>query len=130
MPIIGDSYITTLKQAHLEWGNHRYTLTRPGLIYGEGYIQIPARVAYSLNITNNSSLLRAAEYNFSTSDGFIMNGRLLASGTQSRSEFAKQFQGSGNLKLLGDWYHHIGAVVGRQIKIEFISPTEILLTAL
>ncbi len=130
MPNTGDNYITTLKRAHLEWGSHRYTLTRPGLIYGEGYLQIPAKVAYNFNITNNSSPLRTAEYTFSTSDGFIINGKLLASGTQSRPEFAKQFQGSGNLKLLGDWYHHIGAVVGRQIKIEFTSPTEIHLTAL
>lgn len=40
----GDSYIVTLEKAHLEWGTHRYTGSR-GLVYGEGYIQIPANVA-------------------------------------------------------------------------------------
>jgi len=130
MPNTGNSYITILKRAHLEWGNHRYTNTRPGLIYGEGYLQIPANEAYNFNITNNSSPLSSAEYDFSTSDGYILNGKLLASGTQYRTEFAKQFQGLGNLKLLGNWFNHIGAVIGTQIKVEFLSPTEILLTAL
>jgi hypothetical protein len=127
MPKAGDSFVTTLKQAHLEWGKHRHTTTR-GVVIGEGYLQIPADVAYDLEITNNSCTLRSAEYDFSTSDGFIVNDKLLASGNQFKEEYAKQFQGSGDLKLLGDWYNHLNAQIGDQIEIKFISPTEILLT--
>lgn len=127
MPKAGDLFITTLKKAHLEWGKHRHTTTR-GIVIGEGYLQIPAEVAYDLEITNSSSSLRSAEYTFSTSDGFIVNNKLLASGNQGQEEFAKQFHGLGDLKLLGDWYNHLNAQIGDQIEIKFISPTEILLT--
>ena len=127
MPNTGDSYVTTLKQPHLEWGEYRHTNSR-GTIIGEGYLQIPSNEAYQLEITNNKSTLRSAEYDFSTFDEFITNGKLLATGNQSRVEFAKQFHGSGDLKLLGDWYNHINAQIGDKIEIKFISPTEILLT--
>lgn len=127
MPNAGDSFISTLKRAHLEWGSHRHTDSR-GIIYGEGYLQIPSDTSYNLGITNNNTDIRSAEYNFSTSDGFITDGKLLASGNQNQEEFAKQFQGLGNLKLLGDWYYHINAEIDDKIKVEFISPTEILLT--
>ncbi|MGJ1445481.1 hypothetical protein ACR79S_01925 [Sphingobacterium spiritivorum] len=127
MPNIGDHFITTLKQAHLEWGSHRHTNSR-GVIYGEGYLQIPSDVSYSLEITNSKSDARSAEYDFSTSDGYIEDGKLLASGNQNHEKFAKQFQGLGNLKLLGDWFNYIEAVEGDRIQIDFISPTKILLT--
>lgn len=127
MPNTGDSFITTLLQAHLEWGEHRHTNSR-GIVIGEGYLQIPAEFAYQFDITNNSFLARSAEYDFSTADHFLIGEKLLASGNQHRSEFAKQFQGSNNLKLLGNWYNHIDAQIGDQIEIRFISPTEILLT--
>ena len=129
MPKTGDSFKTTLLQAHLECGSLRHTNSR-GIIYGEGYLQIPSDIAYDLEITNTKSNIRSAEYDFSTSDGFISNSKLLASGNQNREEFAKQFHGSGDLKLLGDWYHHINAQIGDQVQIDFISPTEILLTKL
>jgi hypothetical protein len=127
MPNTGDSFITTLLQAHLEWGEHRHTNSR-GIVIGEGYLQIPADVAYDFEITNNHSAIRSAEYDFSTSDDYIVNEKLLAAGNQHRVEYAKQFQGSGNLKLLGNWFNHIDAQIGDQIEIRFISPTEILLT--
>ncbi|WP_456312776.1 hypothetical protein [Pseudomonas shirazensis] len=127
MPQPGDSFITTLKQAHLEWGEFRHTNSRQ-ITIGEGYLQIPADEAYRHEITNNKSTLRSAEYDFSTFDDFIVDGKLLAAGNQSRPEFAKQFQGSGHLKLLGDWYNHINAQIDDKIEIKFISATEILLT--
>ena len=126
MPNTGDTFITILKQAHLEWGSHRHTNSR-GIIYGEGYLQIPSDVAYKLNITNDKNPLQSQNYAFSTSDGFIKDGILKASGNQNEEEFAKQFHGSGNLQLLGDWYHHTNAQVGDRIQIDFISPNEILL---
>lgn len=127
MPVAGDSFLTTLKQAHLEWGTHRHTSSR-GLVYGEGYLQIPSHVAYNLEITNDKNSNRSQEYFFTTNDGFITDGILKASGNQNDDIFAKQFHGSGNLKLLGDWFYHIGANIGDQIRVDFISPNEILLT--
>lgn len=35
MPKTGDTFTSTLKKAHLEWGSHRHTSTR-GTVYGEG----------------------------------------------------------------------------------------------
>lgn len=127
MPNTGDSFITTLKSVHLGWGEHRHTASRK-IIPGEAYLKIPAEKAYAYEINNNNSATKSAEYNFSTSDGFIINGKLLAAGNQHNPEFAKQFEGLKNLKLLGDWYDHINAQVGDQIEIRFISSTEILLT--
>lgn len=129
MPQAGDSFITTLKQPHLQWGEFRHTNSR-GIRIGEGYLQIPSVHAYNFNITNKSSNIGSAEYDFSTSDEFITNSRLLASGNQYQSEFAKQFHGLKNLELLGDWFAHIDAQIGDQIEIKFITPTEILLTKL
>ena len=129
MPKTGDLFITTLQKAHLEWWEHRHTNSR-GIVIGEGYLQIPAEVAYEFEITNNLSAANQAEYDFSTSDDFIVNEKLLAAGNQHKPEYAKQFQGSGNLKLLGNWFNHIDAHIGNQIEIKFISPTEILLTSL
>ena len=129
MPKTGDLFITTLLQAHLEWGEHRHTNSR-GIVIGEGYLQIPSDVAYDFDITNNSCTVRSAEYDCRTSDGYLTNEKILAAGNQHRAEYAKQFQGSGNLKILGDWYNHINANIGDQIEIRFTSPTEILLTKL
>ena len=90
MPNTGDSFITTLLQAHLEWGEHRHTNSR-GVIIGEGYLQIPSEFAYQFNITNNSCATRSAEYDFSTEDNFFTNEKSLASGNQHRAEFANSF---------------------------------------
>jgi hypothetical protein len=129
MPKTGDTFITELKTAHLQWGSHRHTNSR-GIVYGEGYLQIPSKIAYKLNITNNNVTLPSAEYDFSTSDGFIKKGKLLASGNQYRREYAKQFQGLGNLKLLGNWFISLRVKAGDRIQVDFISKSEILLTKL
>lgn len=49
----GQNYTITLRQAHLEWGTHRYTNSR-GVVYGEGYIPIPDQEARMLNIQNQN----------------------------------------------------------------------------
>lgn len=128
MPNTGDFFTTKLKQAHLEWGEHRHTNSR-GIVIGEGYLQIPSDIAYALEITNDKGVhLRPQEYTFSTSDGFYQNQTLKASGNQAQEEYAKQFHGSGDLQLLGDWFAYIDAQIDDEIRIDFISPTEILLT--
>jgi len=129
MPKKGDSYIATLKKPHLEWGSYRHTNSR-GTRYGEGYIQIPASIARQLFITNNNRG-PGATYTCNTSDMYLKNVMLLAAGCSTKGNiYAKQFQGKGKLRLLGDWFAHIGAKVGDQIEVKFISPTEILLTKL
>ncbi|ODG91516.1 hypothetical protein BED47_07645 [Gottfriedia luciferensis] len=124
MPKTGDSFITTLKKAHLEWGNHRYTNSR-GIIYGEGYLHIPSQVANSIGILNSNSGTTNT-YNCNSADGFLKNVTLKASGSsKAGAVFAKQFQGSGNLKLLGDWFFHVNAEEGDQIRVTWLSPTDI-----
>ena len=120
MPNIGDFFITTLKKAHLEWGTHRHTSSR-GLIYGEGYLQIPANIARQLQIFNSNQLGAITDYTCNSVDGFLQDVTLKASGCSSAgSIYAKQFQGSENLKVLGDWFSHINAIIGDRIKITWI----------
>lgn len=129
MPKIGDKFITVLKQAHLQWGSHRYTNSR-GIVYGEGYLQIPAYIARKFFITN-SNRGSGAIYKCNSTDGYLNDVTILATRCSKKGNiFAKQFQGKGDLKLLGDWFHHIGAVEGDQIEILFISPNKIFLTKL
>ena len=90
----GDYYIVELERAHLEWGTHRYTDTRD-IIYGEGYIQIPARKAYDFNIYNSngtggSDVWGENLFRCTSRDGFF-EGVLRAQGNQSDDRYAKQF---------------------------------------
>ncbi|MUP38142.1 MULTISPECIES: hypothetical protein [Labilibaculum] len=129
MPNTNDHFITTLKRAHLEWGSHRHTSTR-GIIYGEGYLQISARNARNLNITNSNSTNNNI-YNCNSSEGFLVNVQLKSTGSSRAGAIhAKQFSGRRNLRLLGNWFTHVGARIGDRVEIRFISPTDILLTKL
>jgi len=128
MPKKDDKFTVTLKKAHIEWGTHRHTSTR-GLIYGEGYIQISSENATAFDIYMSNKVGANTEYTCNSSDGTLKNVILKASGSQGANlEYAKQFQGSGNLKALGDWYHAINAQVGDKIKVLFTSPTDITLS--
>lgn len=124
MPKAGDFFITTLKKAHLEWGTHRHTSSR-GIIYGEGYIQISRDVAKSIGIYN-SNKGGVHTFNCNSTDGFLSNVTLKASGSMTAGDvYAKQFQGSGNLRLIGDWFHHVNARIGDRVKVTWKSPTDI-----
>ncbi|WP_298151467.1 hypothetical protein [Flavobacterium sp.] len=128
MPTAGNFYIATLKKTHLGWGIHRRTKTRTAR-QNEGFLPIPSKYSIAFNITNFHNQQQSATYHFSTSDGFIKNKLLLASGNKVRGDiFAKNFHGKGDLKLLGYWFQHINAKIGDHIKVEFLSSTEILLT--
>lgn len=125
MPKKGDSYTVTLKKSHIEWGSHRHTNTRE-LIYGEGYIQIPAEYATKFDIFMSNNPNANIEYTCTSSDGTLSEVILKASGSQGKDNlYAKQFQGSGNLKTIGSWYNKIKAKVGDKIKITFKSSTSI-----
>lgn len=124
----GDSFEVTLKKTHVGWGTYRKTNSRSPIPY-EGYLPIPLKVALSLNITNVHNKKQSNIYKVSTSDGFLTNQYLKASGNRKRGDmFAKNMHGDGNLKLLGIWYNNAGIKAGDKIKVEFTAPFEILLT--
>lgn len=50
----GDYYTVVLKEAHLNWGEHRHTGTRE-IVEGEGYVPIPLEQAQKLNIINSNA---------------------------------------------------------------------------
>lgn len=86
----GNSYEITLKQPHLEWGSHRYTNSR-GIVYGEGYIPIPANVAYSFDIYNQNGtggrdIPGENIFYCSSADG-LYKGILRAQGNQDDSQY-------------------------------------------
>jgi len=128
MPNAGDAYTITLKKTHLEWGTHRYTSSR-GMIYGEGYLPIPANIAQRFNIYNSNNPSAVNVYSCSSSDGFLQNVQLKAGGaTMAGDVYAKNLHGSGNLQVLGDWFHHVGAVIGDRVEVCWNSPTDIVIT--
>ena len=110
----GDSFRIVLGETHLGWGDYRNTNSRH-IIYGEGYIPIPAVYAkqytlYNSNFTTTG--LGYNEFNASSSDGFF-NGLLKSSGCSNAGDiYAKNLHGSGNLKALGSWFSQINAVPG------------------
>lgn len=127
MPSAGDTFTIELKKSHLEWGIHRYKFTRKR-IHGEGYLPIPRSRAKAFSIFNSNHRNGGYICNCSSADGFLNNVSLKATGSNKRGDvYAKQFQGNGNLRILGNWYNAIGAVVGDHIKLTWISPTDIII---
>lgn len=130
MPVAGASFITTLKKAHLNWGTLRYNGTR-GMMYGEGYLQIPRSVAKRIGIYNSNHPGGAYLYNCNSKDGYLTNVTLMASGSSQAGDiYAKQFQGSGNLRLIGSWFSHVQATVGDRVRVTWTSPTDIVIEKL
>ncbi len=129
----GDTFTITLKEPHLAWGSYRYTNSR-GIVYGEGYIPIPASDSYRIgtlnsNGTNGQDVLGKNIFRCKSADGHY-SGYLKAQGNQDDYQFAKQFSGNDNLKAIGDWYYAIGACVGDRIKVTWTSPTDIVIEKL
>jgi hypothetical protein len=129
----GDTYDITLKRSHLEWGSYRYTNSRD-IIYGEGYIPIPADIAYSFELynkngTNEKDILGKNIFNCRSIDGYY-NGKLRAQGTQDNPIYAKQFSGDKDLKSIGSWFNFIQASEGDTIRITWTSPFDILIEKL
>lgn len=125
MPEAGDSYVLTLKRAYLEWGTHRHTQTR-GSVYGEGYLHIPAHIAREYSIFNSNQPGANILYDCNSTDGFLTNETLRASGSSKAGYiYAKSLQGSGNLRLLGRWFNSVNAQVDDAVRITWTSPTTI-----
>ena len=131
----GDYYVITLKKTHIEWGTHRYTGSR-GDILGEGYLPIPRNIAKQFGILNSNGTTAGSDelgknlFRCKSADG-VFSGILKAQGCNTAGDiYAKQFAGDNDLKILGSWYSHIGAREGTRIKVEWISPTDIVLSVL
>lgn len=123
----GDTYTIILNSAHLEWGTHRHTSSRKQ-IYGEGYIPIPAQYARLYNVYNSNHSqtgLGFNEFNCTSTDGYFNNIVKTAGCSSKGSIHAKNLEGSGNLKALGDWFHHVNAKVGDSVEVTWISPMDI-----
>lgn len=70
-------------------------------------------------------------YHCSSNDGYLKDVELKATGCNKAGDVhAKQFHGSGNLKLIGDLLHHINAKIDDDIEVKWINPSTILLTKL
>lgn len=69
--------------------------------------------ARHLNITNSNLAGVNNIYTCNSTDGYLQNVQLKATGcSYAGSIHAKQFNGKGNLKLLGDWFHNRRARIG------------------
>ena len=93
-------YYVRLKKVHINW-THK-TGPKRGK---EAYIPIPAKYAYSFNI--RKSEIYTCVYPDSGETVFLK-----AAGSQSRRDYAKQFQGADNLRILYDWYDNHNASEG------------------
>lgn len=130
MAQIGDAYTIPLKQAHLNWGEHRNPTNR-GAISGEGYIPIPRNFAENFGVFNSNYTQNGFGYNLfhaSSTDGFLNNVTLLAQGCSTAGDiYAKQFSVQGNLQTIGDWYKNCNASPSNLVSVSWTSPTTILL---
>ena len=130
----GDWYEVELKQAHLEWGTHRYTDSR-GIVYGEVYLAIPRNTAeqfkiFNSNGTNGIDCWGQNIFACYSSDG-MYEGVLRAQGNSYAGDvYAKQFSEDKNLKGIGGWYQSVGATVGGRVRVQWISPDTIEITYL
>ena len=126
----GDSFIVSLSNAHLDWGEFRNPTNRD-FIEGEGYIQIPRLYAKKFNIYNSNYSKTGLGYNefyASSEDGLLKNVTLLAQGCKEAGDiYAKQFSVKGNLKVIGSWYQNMNATNNNSVKVTFTSPTNIIL---
>lgn len=84
-----------------------------------------------MNITNSNLVGGNNIYACSSSDGFLSNVQLKATGCNIAGNiYAKQFHGRGNLQLLGHWFGHVNAHIGDRVEIRWTSPTNIIITKL
>lgn len=129
----GDSFIITLKETHLKWGEYRNPTNREPVV-GESYIPIPKADAEEFNIYNSNYSKNGLGYNLFTAssvDGYLKNVKLLAQGSSKAGDvYAKQFAVCNDLKKIGEWYRYMSADVGDKVRVTFITPTEIELEIL
>lgn len=135
MANVGNSFIVTLEENHLNWGIKRYTNSRPTIL-GETYIPIPSQSSKAFNIFNSNKLGKGNDelginlFEARSSDG-IYQGIVKSQGAnKAGSPYAKQFSEVGNLKGFNHWFSSTNVQPGTKIKVEWTSPTEIIFTIL
>lgn len=102
------SYYVRLLESHIKFGNN--DPKRAKKRKEEAYLPIPAPYAYAYDIRHEEFQCR-----------FINTGEeviLKAAGTQSKREYAKNLHGSGNLKILYDWYQKWDAEPGDYVVVK------------
>lgn len=126
----GDAFTVTLKEAHLDWGEHRNPTNREP-ISGEGYIPIPRKYAVSYSIYNSNHNPIGWGYNLfraNSADGFLRNVTLLAQGSSCAGDiYAKQFSVQGDLQMIGAWYRSQNAQPNNVVRVAWQSPDTIML---
>ena len=128
----GDFYEVELKKTHIKWGTYRYTETRAS-IEGEGYIPIPKSYAEKYTLLNSKGTHGEDVYgknlfNCVSADG-LFHGVLRAQGNTGAGEpFAKQFSGDHDLRAIGTWYSQVGAHEGTIIRVEWVTPKDIVIS--
>ena len=132
----GDSYIVTLREAHLGWGCYRHTDTIIiAFSVPSAYLHIPASYArnyeiYNANFTGNRDVLGENIFNCRSVDGFL-EWRMKAQGCRTAGDcFAKQFSVDDNLRALGAWYKHVGATVGDRVRVTWTSEYDMVIEKL
>lgn len=125
----GDVFIGTFNVASLSWGTDRDTRTRTRRT-AERYIPIPIDEARRLELYNSNyeTGLGHNVYNVRSTDGLFVGELKIAGSRTAGAIEAKQFQGNGNLQILTPWleWHH--ARPGDQVRMEWVSPTDIEMT--
>lgn len=109
------NYYVKLKESHMKWGKKRKTSSR-GKRDNEAYIFLPSVYAYAYGIKKGMLFeLQIPDEKTGQMKGMMYKGTtaiLLASGDQSNKEYAKQFQGNGDLSVVAELYKTINAKVG------------------
>lgn len=105
-------YYVQIKDSHIHWGERRKTASRK-IRENESYIAIPASYAYEYNIRKGDI------YKCKYLSGHIEE--LKAAGSQSKRDFAKQFQGNGSLKVLSEWYEINNAKEGDYVVVSIFA---------
>lgn len=102
------SYYVRLLESHIKFGNN--DPERAKKRKDEAYLPIPAQYAYAYNIKHDEFQCRFEN----TGENVILK----ATGTQSKREYAKNLHGSGNLRILYDWYKKWDAEPGDYVIVK------------
>lgn len=102
------SYYVRLLESHIKFGNN--DPKRAKKRKEEAYLPIPAQYAYTYNIRHEEFQCK-----FVNTEEYVI---LKATGTQSKREYAKNLHGSGNLKILYDWYKKWNAEQGDYVIVK------------
>jgi hypothetical protein len=87
-----------------------------------------ATLIYTIVNINNQDILGKNIFNCRSTDGYLNCILKAAGSSQARNVHAKQLQGNGNLKIIGDWYDYVGAKIGDHVRVTWLNATDIEIT--